>query len=112
MAPNTKTGDFRSPIQRIRYRLLVRQLMRIDGYPASLTLSFDGAGRNIRHAALVKSLGRRVRVEFYAPHDTYYEKSDREIAEFLAPQVALQVGIKPPSGGWFPSEHVTAAATR
>lgn len=112
MATDTKTGGFRGPIQRIRYCLLTRQLMKIDGYPASLTLSFDGAGRNIRHAALVKSLGRKVRVEFYAPHDAYYEKSDREIAEFLAPQVALQVGIKPPSDGWVPSEHVTAASTR
>lgn len=112
MTAGTKTGGFRGPIQRIRYRLLVRQLMRIDGYPAAFTLSFDGAGRNIRHATLVKSLGRRARVEFYVPHEAYYEKSDREIAEFLAPQVALQVGIKPPSGGWLPSEHVTAAATR
>lgn len=107
MATDTKTGGFRGPIQRIHYRLLTRQLMKIDGY-----LSFDGAGRNIRHAALVKSLGRKVRVEFYAPHEAYYEKSDREIAEFLAPQVALQVGIKPPSGGWLPSEHVMTAATR
>ena len=54
MATDTKTGGFRGPIQRIRYRLLVRQLMRIDGYSAAFTLSFDGAGRNIRHAALVK----------------------------------------------------------
>lgn len=111
MAIDTKTGGFRGPIQRIRYRLLVRQLMRIDGYSAAFTLSFDGAGRNIRHAALVKSLGRKVRVEFYAPHDAYYEKRDREIAEFIAPQIALQVGIKPPSDSWFPSEH-TVAATR
>lgn len=112
MAADTKTGSFRGPIQRIRYWLLARQLMRIDGYPASLTLSFDGAGRDIRHATLVKSLGRKVRVEFYAPHDAYYDKSDREIAEFIAPQVALQVGIKPPSDGWFPSGRVTAAASQ
>lgn len=109
MAAGTKTGGFSGPIQRIRYRLLTRQLMKIDGYPASFTLSFDGAGRNIRHATLVKSLGRKVRVEFYAPHDAYYEKSDREIAEFIAPQVAQQVGIKPPSGGWFPSERIVAS---
>ena len=109
MATDTKTVGFRGPIQGIRYRLLIRQLMKIDGYPAAFTLSFDGAGRNIKHATLVKSLDRKVRVEFYAPHDAYYEKSDREIAEFIAPQVALQVGIKPPSDGWFPSERVMAA---
>lgn len=38
MATDTKTGGFRGPIQRIRYRLLTRQLMKIDGYRPPIVL--------------------------------------------------------------------------